>query len=249
MTEMSVDIDKLWSGYKESGDMEARDSLTLHYTYLVKWLVKRMMPKYNDYTEYDDLVSCGVLGLIDALDKFDPDHGVKFETYAVSRIRGEILDYLRAQDWAPPSLRRKINSINEACEELERELPEPPSESEIAQAVDMPVSQVKKIMAQTHMFNIVSFEDAIQSVKTQEEPRNSDDLSPENLLMEKELKRLLAETIDTLSEKERLVVTLYYYEGLLLREIADIMSVTESRVSQIHSKTLEKLRTRLNSVI
>jgi RNA polymerase sigma factor for flagellar operon FliA len=249
MTEMSVDIDKLWFGYKESGDMEARDSLTLHYTYLVKWLVKRMMPKYNDYTEYDDLVSCGVLGLIDALDKFDLNHGVKFETYAVSRIRGEILDYLRAQDWAPPSLRRKINSINEACEELEREFSEPPSESEIAQAVDMPVSQVKKIMAQTHMFNIVSFEDAIQSVKTQDEPRNSDDLSPENLLMEKELKRLLAETIDTLSEKERLVVTLYYYEGLLLREIADIMSVTESRVSQIHSKTLEKLRARLSSVI
>jgi RNA polymerase sigma factor for flagellar operon FliA len=249
MTEMSVDIDKLWSDYKESGDMEARDALTLHYTYLVKWLVKRMMPKYNSHTEYDDLISCGVLGLIDAMDKFDPGHGVKFETYAVSRIRGEILDYLRAQDWAPPSLRKKINVINEASEALEREFLEPPTELDIAQAVDMPVSQVQKIMTQTHMFNIVSFEDAIQSVQTPDEPRDPDELSPENVLMEKEMKRLLAETIDMLSEKERLVVTLYYYEGLLLREIAEIMSVTESRVSQIHSRTLEKLRARLSSVI
>ncbi|MDR1298925.1 MAG: FliA/WhiG family RNA polymerase sigma factor [Oscillospiraceae bacterium] len=246
---MPEDIDKLWAGYKGSGDREARDALLLHYTYLVKWLVKRMMPKYNNITEYDDLVSCGILGLIDALDKYDINHGVKFETYAVSRIRGEILDYLRSQDWAPPSLRRKINAINEAYESFESEFSEAPTDSGIAEAVDMPVTLVQKILTQAHMFNIVSFEDTLQSMHTVEEPRDSDDLSPENLLMEKETKKLLAETIDALSEKERLVVTLYYYEGLLLREIAEIMSVTESRVSQIHSRTLAKMRARLDALM
>jgi RNA polymerase sigma factor for flagellar operon FliA len=246
---MPGDIEKLWSDYKNSGDMEARDGLLMHYTYLVKWLVKRMMPKYNNHTEYDDLVSCGVLGLIDALDKFELSHGVKFETYAVPRVRGEILDYMRSQDWASPSLRKKISVINEACEELERKLSEPPTEADIARAVDMPVSQVQKIMAQTHMFNIVSFENVLQSAQMSEEPVDLDDMSPEDLLMEKEIKRLLAEVIDMLSEKERLVVTLYYYEGLLLREIAEIMSVTESRVSQIHSRTLAKIRAHMERLM
>ncbi|MDR1588980.1 MAG: FliA/WhiG family RNA polymerase sigma factor [Oscillospiraceae bacterium] len=246
---MSEDINALWLTYKESGDIEARDSLLLHYTYLVKWLVKRMMPKYNSHTDYDDLVSCGVLGLIDAMDKFDLEHGVKFETYAVNRIRGEILDYMRSQDWAPPSLRKKISAINEAYEELERAGAEPPSEHSIAQALDMPASQVQRIMSRSHMFNLVSFEDALQSLRTSGEPQAPEESSPEDVLMEKETKRLLAAVIDTLSEKERLVVTLYYYEGLLLREIAEVMSVTESRVSQIHSRTLAKLRTRLSRLL
>jgi RNA polymerase sigma factor for flagellar operon FliA len=249
MTDMPEDIDKLWAAYKESGDKEAKDSLLLHYTYLVRWIVKRMMPKYNSLTEYDDLVSCGVLGLIDALDKYDQEHGVKFETYAVSRIRGEILDYLRSLDWAPPSLRKKISAINDAYDEFERSFSEPPTERKLAESVDMSVTQVQKIMSQAHMFNLVSFEDALQSMQSSDEPHDSEDLSPESMLMEKETKRLLAEAIDTLTEKERMVVTLYYYEGLLLREIADIMSITESRVSQIHSRTLEKMRARLNKVM
>lgn len=248
MNKMPEDIDRLWLDYKTSGDMNARDSLLMHYMYLVKWLVKRMMPKYNNHTEYDDLVSCGVLGLIDALDKFDLEHGVKFETYAVNRIRGEILDYMRSLDWAPVSLRKKISAINEVSETLERKGSEPPTESSIAQALNMPVSQVQNIMAQSHMFNLVSFEDALQALRESAEPQAPGALSPEDALMEKETMKLLAEVIDTLSEKERLVVTLYYHEGMLLREIAEILSVTESRVSQIHSNTLAKMRARLNKL-
>jgi RNA polymerase sigma factor for flagellar operon FliA len=242
---MAEAVDKLWDAYKETGDGGARDELLLHYTYLVKWIVRRMMPKYSSHTEYDDLVSCGVLGLIDAMDKFNPDHGVKFETYAVARIRGEILDYLRAQDWAPPSLRRKINLINRACQELEGQGDEQPSEYSVATATDMPVEQVQKIMSRAHMFNIISFEEALSSPQSSEEPKEPEESSPENLLLEKEQRKLLAQAIDALSERERLVVTLYYYEGLMLKEIAEIMSVTESRVSQIHSRTIAKMRDKL----
>jgi RNA polymerase sigma factor for flagellar operon FliA len=240
---MPEELDALWRAYKDAGDKEAKDKLLLHYIYLVKWLVRRMMPKYNSFNEYDDLVSCGVIGLIAALEKFDLNHGVKFETYAAARVRGEILDYMRAQDWAPPSLRKKISAVTEAFEELESQLAEPPSEQEVADRLQMPVGQVRKILTQTHMFNVVNFEDALTLQEPHGEP--TERAMPENLLLGKEQSRLLAEVIDGLAEKERLVVTLYYYEGLLLKEIAEILQVTESRVSQIHSRTIEKMRVKL----
>ena len=239
------EIEKMWIYYKEIGDTETKNELLLHYTYLVKWVVRRMMPKLKNYNEYDDLVNSGVIGLIDAVDKFDLGHKVKFETYAVSRIRGGILDYMRSQDWAPPSLRKKINDIEDAYEVLENKFQTPPSDQTVAEVLDMPVTQVQKIMNQTHMFNIVSFEDSLSSGYAVEEIARTDDSSPENILLEKEKKAVLVDVIDSLSEKERLVITLYYYEGFLLKDIADILEVSESRVSQIHSKVLSKMRVRL----
>ena len=243
------ELEKLWLSYKEVGDTDTKNQILLHYVHLVKWIVRRMMPKYNNYNEYDDLVSCGMLGLIDAVDKFDMKHEVKFETYAVSRIRGEILDYMRSQDWAPPSLRKKISAINSAYESMETQNEEPPSDQSVAEALNMPVLQVQKILAQTHMFNLVNFEDALSAATPMKEISRSDEGTPENILIDKEKKQILAEVIDTLPEKERLVITLYYYEGLLLKEIAEMLQVTESRVSQIHSKVLAKMRTKLQKVI
>ena len=239
----------LWIVYKESGDIEAKNELLLNYGYLVKWIVRRMMPKYNNHSEYDDLVSCGMLGLIDAVDKFELKHEVKFETYAVSRIRGEILDYMRSQDWASPSLRKKINAITGAYESFENQNPGKPADKAVADTLGMHVEQVQKILAQTHMFNLVNFEDALTSGNPESEIRNLDESTPEDVLLDKEKKELLTEVIDSLPEKERLVITLYYYEGLLLKEIAEILQVTESRVSQIHSKVLAKMRTKLEKVI
>ena len=243
------ELDKLWFAFKETGEIEAKNELLLHYGYLVKWIVRRMMPKYNNYNEYDDLVSCGMLGLIDAVDKFELKHEVKFETYAVSRIRGEILDYMRSQDWASPSLRKKISAITTAYEMFENKNTTGPVDQEVADSLDMPVEQVHKILNQSHMFNLVNFEDALSSMNPEAEIRSQDENSPEDDLLEKEKKQLLTEVIDALPEKERLVITLYYYEGLLLKEIAGILHVTESRVSQIHSKVLAKMRTKLEKVV
>ncbi|MCL2046267.1 MAG: FliA/WhiG family RNA polymerase sigma factor [Oscillospiraceae bacterium] len=243
------ELSSLWVVYKNSGCIDAKNELLLSYGYLVKWIVRRMMPKYNNYNEYDDLVSCGMLGLIDAVEKFELKHEVKFETYAVTRIRGEILDYMRSQDWASPSLRKKISAITSAYETFENMNPGRPADKEVAASLGMQVEQVQKILTQSHMFNLVNFEDALSSGNSEVEIKSPDLNTPEDELLNNERKELLRDVIDTLPEKERLVITLYYYEGLLLKEIADILQVTESRVSQIHSKVLSKMRTKLEKLI
>jgi len=243
------ELDQLWIAFKQKGDVEAKNDILVHYGYLVKWIVRRMMPKYNNYNEYDDLVSCGMIGLIDAVDKFELKHEVKFETYAFTRIRGEILDYMRSQDWASPSLRKKISAINSAYEVFESKNPDGPVDQQVADSLGMPVEQVHKVLNQTHMFNLINFEDALGTANNESEIRNRDEKTPEDELLEKEKKAVLVEVIDELPEKERLVITLYYYEGLLLKEIADVLSVTESRVSQIHSKVLGKMRLKLEKVV
>jgi RNA polymerase sigma factor for flagellar operon FliA len=207
------------------------------------------MPKYNTFNEYDDLVSCGMLGLIDAVDKFNVDHGVKFETYAFPRIRGEILDYMRSQDWASPSLRKKINAITTAFETFESKKPGQVVDKEVADSLEMPVEQMHKILNQAHMFNVVNFEDALTSGGADKDVRTQEEATPEEELLKKEKKQIIADVIDDLPEKDRLVVTLYYYEGLLLKEIAEILKVTESRVSQIHSKVLSKMKVKLQKLI
>jgi len=243
------ELGQFWDIFKETGDIEAKNEILLNYGYLVKWIVRRMMPKYNNFNEYDDLVSCGMLGLIDAVDKFDLKHEVKFETYAVSRIRGEILDYMRSQDWASPSLRKKISAITSAYEMFESQNLGRSVDQDVADSLEMPVEQVHKILNQSHMFNLVNFEDALTSLNPESEIRSQEDNAPEDELLEKEKKELLTEVIEDLPEKERMVITLYYYEGLLLKEIADILQVTESRVSQIHSKVLAKMRVKLEKVV
>jgi len=243
------ELGQLWITYKHTGDIESKNRILLYYGYLVKWIVRRMMPKYNNYNEYDDLVSCGMIGLIDAVEKFELKHEVKFETYAVSRIRGEILDYMRSQDWASPSLRKKISAITGAYEVFENKNPGQSADQAVADSLGMQVDQVQKILTQTHMFNLVNFEDALSSTNPEAEIKSPDDITPEEELLEKEKKEILAGVIDSLPEKERLVITLYYYEGLLLKEIASILQVTESRVSQIHSKVLTKMRTKLEKII
>jgi len=240
------DRKKLWKQYKENGDGEAKDELLLGYTNLVKWLVRRMMPRFSAYEDADDLYSSGIIGLIDAMERYDPDQGVKFETFAVPRIRGEILDYLRAQDWAPPSLRRKINAINSAYDKMESSTGQPPTEEDVAQAVDIPISDLRKISERAHTFNVVSFENMLTE-KNPDEMGVSEEASPEDKLIKEETKNTLINIIESLPEKERQVITLYYYEGMLLREIADMMHVTESRISQIHSKVIKKIREQMTA--
>ncbi|MDR0857403.1 MAG: FliA/WhiG family RNA polymerase sigma factor [Oscillospiraceae bacterium] len=236
----------LWDRYLASpasqDGCEAKNDLVLSYVFLVKAIVRRMMPKYNAHNEFDDLVNCGVIGLMDAITKFDPSKGVKFETYAGTRISGEILDYMRSQDWAPPSLRKKISSVMRAYEALELKEQREVTDVEVAKELSMEPEQVREVMAKSHIFNVINFEDALTTAGTPIDVPDSEDGTPENKYLAEELRTNLTQLIAALPERDRQIITMYYYEGFLLRDIADILGVTESRVSQIHSRVLTKLR-------
>lgn len=243
------EIDELWQRYAANREPGLKNEILTHYIPLVKSTVRRLMPKYKGYSESDDLINCGVIGLIDAVDKYDLEYGVKFETYASTRIRGEILDYLRKQDWAPSSLRRKINSINHAMEILENTFGRSPTDKEIADYMQMSVEDVRKILEKTHMFNLMYFEDMVTDTYFVDSSARTADNNPAEIMMNEEMLQTLADIIDELPEKERLVVTLYYYEEMKLKEIAAILKVTESRVSQIHSKVLAIIGEKLKKAV
>jgi RNA polymerase sigma factor for flagellar operon FliA len=242
-------IDRLWEEYSKTRDPGVKDQLLIYYVDLVKRIVRRIMPKYRNYNEKDDLVSCGVIGLIDALDKYDITYGVKFETYASTRIRGEILDYMRRQDWAPASLRSRINRINTAIDTLENLYGRFPTDREIAEYVEMPVTDVQKVLEKTHMFNLMHLEEMVSDTISTGKYNCASDDDPAAILQNEETKIILADIIDSLPEKERLVITLYYYEEMTLKEIAAILKVTESRVSQIHSKVLARIGYKFNRAV
>lgn len=237
--------EELWKKYTQDNTLENKNELILHYLYLVKSIVLRMMPTYEGYSNYDDLLSCGVLGLIDAINKYDVKRDVKFEYYASMRIRGEIIDHIRKQDWAPSSLRRKIQAIGNAYNELEKTLFRVPSDKEVAAYMEMDEEDLLKIVEKTHIFNVVHFEEMLTEDYSLGNTIQDKGELPEEHLENKEMKEILGGFIDTLPEKERLVITLYYYEELTLKEIASILGVSESRTSQIHSKVILKLRTKM----
>jgi RNA polymerase sigma factor for flagellar operon FliA len=244
-TEDLTNVDDLWEQYFNTGDNEIRNDIKnkiiSHYLYIVGIVVKRLMPQYRDYSEKDELMSCGVLGLIDAVNKFDRTFGVKFQTYATVRIRGEIIDYMRKQDWAPSSLRKKISSIQKAYESLEADYNRRPTEREIAEYLGVKESVVQKVLQKTHMFNLVYFESMLYEKETDEfiEPSKSDPYQHiENEVMSEALKKL----VDSLPDREKMVITLHYYEGMTMKSIAKILQISESRVSQIHSRILMEMR-------
>jgi len=207
------------------------------------------MPKLGGFAERDDLFGYGVIGLMDAMERYDPAQGAKFETFSLPRIRGEIYDFIRSQDWAPPSLRRKISAVNAAYDRLESELGEPPTEAQVAAAADVPANQVQKLLNRQHIFSVMSFEDSLNADgELKMDVADDSSKQPENRLMAREKIDALAEAIDALPEKEKLVISLYYYDGLLLREIADMLGITESRVSQIHSKALSRMSAKMKSL-
>ena len=236
---------RLWEKYAQDGSSDTKNELVLHYMYLVKRIVYRLLPTYEGYSNFDDLLSCGVLGLIDAINKFDIKREIQFENYATLRIRGEIIDHMRKQDWAPSSLRRKIQSISIAYSELENQLSREPTDSEVADHLGMNERDLQKIMGKMHMFNVMHFEELITNDCSLAHIVQDRSETPEERLESKETKQILAELIETLPEKERLVITLYYYEELTLKEIAGILGVSESRASQIHSKVIMKFRSRM----
>ena len=241
--------EKLWDQYKRDSSLENKNELVMHYLYLVKSIVYRLMPTYEGYSNFDDLLSCGVLGLIDAINKFDMSRDIRFESYAKLRIRGEIIDNMRRQDWAPSSLRRKIQSVSNAYASLEKELLRAPTDFEVADHLGMEEKELQKLLDKTHTFNVLHFEELVSSEMSIAAVVPDTSETPEERLESKEMKRMLGDMIESLPEKERLVITLYYYEELTLKEIAHILGVSESRASQIHSKAMLKFRSKLQNVL
>jgi RNA polymerase sigma factor for flagellar operon FliA len=247
MTNQDInDAEQLWERYFKHRDEETKGKLVLHYLYIVGIVVKRLLPQYKDFSEKDELMSCGVFGLIDAVSKFDKSFGVQFQTYASVRIRGEIIDYLRKQDWAPTSLRKKINIIQEAYAALESQNKKAPTEEEIADYLGMKESTVKKVMQNAYMFNLINFE-ALLYHKDNDEYNETGSYDPYQSIENDMLTEALRKLIEKLPEREKMIVTLHYYEGLPLKNIASILSISESRVSQIHSKILLDMRAVLDS--
>lgn len=235
---------QLWEEYAKSKSDKVREQLILEYVPLVK-LVAGRLNMYLGYTvEYDDLVSYGVFGLIDAIDKFDMFKGIKFETYASLRIRGSILDQIRKMDWIPRSVRQKQKQIESAIVKLEKEKGSDIKDSDIANELGISVDEYWGWESQTNISNIASLDEFMEqgtegSVK---EFRNNTYIEPEEAIDKAEVKKMLMEALDLLTEKEKKVVLLYYYEDLTLKEVAGVLEVSESRISQLHSKALEKMK-------
>jgi RNA polymerase sigma factor for flagellar operon FliA len=238
----------LWAEFKQSGSSAIRERLILHYAPLVKYVASRVATGLPSSVEQADLVSYGMFGLIDALEKFEPARGNKFETYAIPRIKGAIIDELRAMDWVPRSVRFKAREIEKAYADLESMLKRAPSEKEVAERLGISLRELHEVINQISFVSVLAL-DELLSVGTDRGEHVSliDTLAdrsvdPTTGLEGQETRGLLSAAINSLSEREKIVVTLYYFEGLTLAEIGEILGVTESRVCQIHTKAVGQLR-------
>jgi RNA polymerase sigma factor for flagellar operon FliA len=245
-------IGELWRSFKDSGDLALRERLILHYSPLVKYVAGRVGVGLPPNIEQADLVSYGIFGLIDAIEKFDVSRAIKFETYAISRIKGAIIDELRAIDWIPRSVRYKAREVEKAYAALESRLHRTPTEAEVAGELGIQLEELHAIFSQVSFVNVIALDellnvggergDKLSLVDTLEDTKAED---PVAAFETEETKYLLARAINTLPEREKIVVTLYYYEGLTLAEIGQVLGVTESRICQMHTKAVLQLRGKL----
>lgn len=239
--------ERLWDQYAKCKSSELREKIIIEYAPLVK-LVAGMLSMYLGYNvEYEDLVSYGIFGLIDAIDKYDFNKNVKFETYASLRIRGAILDQIRKMDWIPRSVRQKQKKIDMTMSKLEAEYGRPATDEEIAKELDITVDELDTWNGQTKISNIISLEDFIEqgSEIRMDASHNSQFEQPEKIVEKSELALMLEKALDELTEKEKSVVLFYYYEDLSLKEISKVLGVSESRVSQLHTKAIQKMKKHL----
>lgn len=239
---------ELWRKYGETHDPSVREQLILEYAELIKYVAGRLSIYFGSNVEYDDMIGYGVFGLIDAIEKFDPTKKVKFETYASLRIRGAIIDSIREQDWAPRSLRKKSKELEKAWFELENQLGHAATDQQVAEHMGITVDEVNKLVQEMNVSQMVSLDDFLeQNYETGLDLSDSStaEASPERRMEMVEVQEILSDAIEKLPEKERTVISLYYYEELTLKEISAIMKVSESRISQLHTKAILRMRGRM----
>jgi RNA polymerase sigma factor for flagellar operon FliA len=254
MAEGTTDTNVLWKEYKRTGERTLRDRLILTYAPLVKYVAGRLGSGLPAHVEEGDLVSYGLLGLIGAIERFDPTRDIKFETYAIARIKGSIIDELRSMDWVPRSVRARARDIERAIADLEARLTRAPTDEEIAERLGITEEEFQDSLLEISRSSIAALDelwaspgssgDAVALIDTIEDPQAAE---PQSAMAHTELREALGDAISRLPEREKLVVTLYYYEELTLREIGEVLGVTESRVSQLHTKAILRLKARLAS--
>lgn len=247
--DVEAGIVALWKAFGQQRDHELRDRLVLHYAPLVKYVAGRVGTGLPAHVEVSDLIQSGIFGLVDAIEKFESERGLKFETYAMQRIRGAILDDLRAQDWVPRSVRSRARDVERALERLEAKLQRTATDSELADELDLSAEELRELFAQLQMTSVVALDDLIGAgnataslAETLPDDRAED---PVAALVDRDSRRQLAEAVERLSDRDRIVVTLYYFENLTLAEIGKVLGVTESRVCQLHTRAVLRLRSKL----
>ena len=245
----TVERAKLWGEYQKNPSAELREKIIIEYAPLVKVVAGRLSMYLGYNVEYEDLVSYGVFGLIDAIDKFDLNKDVKFETYASLRIRGSILDQIRKMDWIPRTVRQKRKKIEEAIRQIETQTGRNATDEEIAKELGIEETELNEWQVQLNVTNVVSLNEFVEQggEPVMDARNNSHFAQPEESIQEEELKKVLKESMDLLTEKEQKVILLYYYEDLTLKEISNILEVSESRVSQLHTKALAKMRKKMGN--
>lgn len=246
-------LNDIWLKFLQVRDDQSRSELILNYVPLVKYVVDHLSLCFSATLSREDLVSAGIVGLINAVERFEPSKGVKFETYAVTRIKGSIIDETRKLDWVPRSKRRMIREIQRAFEDIEREEARPATDDEVAKKIGITVEELNKVLEKADTFSFMSLDQVIRSAEGSatfrviDTCKNDEKNEPQNVLDKKELVNALVEAINILPEQDRMVLALYYYNGLTLTEISDIMSLSTSRISQVHTKAILRLRSRILS--
>jgi len=245
-------LEGLWVEFRETGSKVAKDKLLVEYAHLVKYITQRLSVNLPPSVDRDDLYSSGIIGLIKAVETFEPERGFKFETYAGHKIRGAVLDELRALDWVPRSVRQKARDLQRVFSKLENRLGRSPYDDEVCEELGISVEEYGQMLAEVTPTTIVSLDEGMSAmdsdskeVRIIDQVEDGSSPSPLRELGYKEIKDILKGAISDLPENERLVVALYHYEELTLKEIGVVLNLTESRVSQIHSKAIMKLRSRL----
>ncbi len=238
----------LWDKYQETKSIDIRNKILMAYLYIVTVNAKRMSTVYKNKAELEDIVNQGVLALMDCIDRYDWQRGVQFDTFASIRVRGSIIDYLRKQDWIPRDIRKMSLKIENAYLELQTKMDRTPTDKEVAASLGIGMDDFHKVLSQSNSFVTLSYEELLSDIGGFKEPTSSI-VAPEQKIQENELTKMVASTIDRLNEKERLIVSLYYYENISLKEIAAILGITPSRVSQIHTKALLKMQLILSEYI
>jgi RNA polymerase sigma factor FliA len=246
--------EELWSVYKNDKNPAIRDAFIKQYAPLVKYVAGKVAASMPNTVEFEDLVGFGVFGLLDAIEKFDPDKNVKFKTYAVTRIRGAIFDELRSIDWVPRSVRQKTKEIEDAVVSLEAKLGRPASDQEVACSMGVSEDEFLKTMLKISSTSVLSLNDVWYSgdeadkISIGESIESPSSMNPDATVEREEIKRVIVQSISELPEKEKKVLVLYYYEDLTLKEIGQVLDVTESRVSQLHTKAILRLRAKLTNL-
>jgi RNA polymerase sigma factor for flagellar operon FliA len=238
-----------WTEFKKNGSDEAKKDLIEHYLPVVKYTVSRILPGLPSHVHPDDLTSAGVTGLIEAVDHYDMNSGTKFESFANFRVHGAIIDELRAMDWVPRSIRNKARKLQAAYSVLERKLGRSATDSEVAEFLNISTQEFDELINETKCVNIISLHTPIKrgdATQFSEIIADSKDKLPAYILQVKDRKRIIVEAINQLPKQERIVLTLYYYEEMTFKEIGEVLEVSESRISQIHTKAVYRLRGKLD---